>query len=84
MTNYKGYYIDGVIYSNKQDVDNQILKNRLNQLKLAVREFERFPCYETAGYLSDKQEQLVKLHGYEWEEVENLTLKYQVEFYNQQ
>jgi hypothetical protein len=74
MTKYMGYYIDGVIFTSKQDIDNFLEKTAIEKFKTAVELFAEHPSVEASMWQTDKAERLVNAYGYTWEQVEEIEI----------
>lgn len=76
MKQYKGYYIDNVIYHNEKEIDEHIKEYAINAYKIAVELFCKEKSLEYAMYVNEKAENLVNNFGYTWEQVEELEIKF--------
>lgn len=75
MKNYKGYYIDKVIFNNEQKIDEFIKNEAINAYKKAVELFAQHSTMETSIYCDEKAERLVNQFGFTWEQVEEIEIK---------
>ena len=75
MTQYKGYYIDNVIFNSKEDIDKFIESEAVNAYRKSVEYFASHPTMEASSYSSDKAEVLVNKFGYTWEQVEAIEIE---------
>lgn len=74
MKKYMGYYIDGVIFTSKQDIDNFLKETAIKQFKTAVELFAEHPSIEASMWQTEKAERLVDAYGYTWEQVEEIEI----------
>lgn len=75
MKQYKGYYIDNVIFNSKEDIDKFIESEAVNAYRKSVEYFANHPTMEASSYSSDKAEVLVNKFGYTWEQVEAIEIE---------
>lgn len=75
MRKYKGYYIDGVIFSSKADIDKFIEQKAVESFMIACRIFNILTTAEASLNCSQKAENLVKNFGYTWDEIEALEVE---------
>ena len=75
MRQYKGYYIDGVIFHNEQEIDKAIEKQAVDAYKLAVELFARKSNMANSMYADERAERLVKQFGYTWDHVEEIEIE---------
>lgn len=75
MTTYKGYYIDGVIFASKADIDNFLKEREVERFKKAVESFAHHPSMECAMWQTGRAENLVNNYGYTWGQVEALEIE---------
>lgn len=74
MTKYRGYYIDHVVFGSKKDIDEFVKKQAVDSYKMAVEMFVKEPSMERSSFCSDKALNLVKFHGFTWNEVEQMEI----------
>lgn len=74
MKQYKGYYIDGVFFNSKQDIDKFLEKTAVESFMKACKYFADHPSMEASIYSSEKAEYLVDQFGYTWEQIEALEI----------
>lgn len=74
MKQYKGYYIDGVIFSSEADIDEHIKAAMIRSYKVACEMFSRHSDMEHSIYAS---EIAVRLHalGLTWDEIEQIEIE---------
>jgi len=75
MRQYKGYYIDKVIFHNEKEIDAFIKQQAIDAYKKAIKYFCGHPTMEASMYATEKAEILVNKFGYTWEEVEELEIQ---------
>lgn len=75
MKKYKGYYIDKVIFNNKQEIDDFIKKQAIYAYKTSVKLFSEHCTFEISIYCDKKAEVLVNQFGFSWEQIEELEIK---------
>lgn len=75
MRQYKGYYIDHVVFNSKADIDKFLEREAVRAHEKACKYFADHPSMEASNYCMEKAEILVKLFGYTWEQVEELENK---------
>jgi hypothetical protein len=74
MKQYRGYYIDHVVFNSKEDIDNFLEKQAVEAHNKACKYFADHPSMEASNYCMEKAEYLVKQFGYTWEQVEALEI----------
>lgn len=74
MKNYKGYYIDNVIFHSIEEIDEFIKTQAIEAYKKAVELFASHSTLENSIYADSKAEILVNRYGFTWEEVEALEI----------
>ena len=75
MRQYKGYYIDKVIFHNEEEIDRFLETQAVDAYKMACRLFSERRTMENAIYCDEKAESLVNQFGYTWEQVEALEIE---------
>ena len=75
MRQYKGYYIDKVIFNNEDEIDDFIKSEAIRAHKKAVELFVNHPTIENSIYCDDKAEILVNQFGFTWEQIEELEIQ---------
>ena len=75
MKQYKGYYIDNVIFHNEKEIDAFVEKQAVVAFKNAVRFFCEQPTPGNSMYQDEKANILVNNFGYTWEQVEELEIQ---------
>ena len=74
MTNYKGYYIDNVIFHSKSDIDAFVKEQAINKYKMLVEMFSRKPSMELSCMMSDHADRLHKVFGLSYGEIEDIEI----------
>ena len=72
---YKGCYIDHVIFNSKADIDRFLKDQALEAYKIAVEIFAFRRNMESSIYMMEKAEVLVTQYGYTWDEVEAIEIE---------
>lgn len=74
MKNYKGYYIDNVIFHSIEEIDAFLKNQAIEAYKKAVELFALHATMENSIYADSKAEILVNRHGLTWEDIEALEI----------
>ena len=74
MTNHKGYYIDNVIFSSKEDIDNFIKKQAVDRFVMLNKLFAERPDMGISIACSEQADRLHNQFGFTWEEIEEIEL----------
>ena len=75
MRQYKGYYIDKVIFNNEDEIDEFIKSEAFRAYKQSVELFVNQPTIENSIYCDDKAEILINQFGFTWEQIEELEIQ---------
>ena len=75
MRQYKGYYIDKVIFNNEDEIDEFIKSEAIRAYKQSVKLFVNQSTIENSIYCDDKAEILVNQFGFTWEQIEELEIQ---------
>ena len=75
MTQYKGLYIDHVIFHNAADIDAFLKEKAVESYKRAVRHFAECASYEASAYCDEKAEILHRVYGLDWAEIEEIEIE---------
>lgn len=75
MKNYKGYYIDKVIFNNEHDIDEFLKNQAIEAYKKAIQIFASNSTMEASIWCDEKAEKLVNQFGFTWEQVEQLEIE---------
>lgn len=76
MRQYKGYYIDKVIFNNEQEIDEFLKQQAIRAYKIAVEVFVLDSNMEASEYVDQKAQRLVNEFGFTWEQVEELEIEF--------
>ena len=74
MTQYKGYTIDNVIFSSKEDIDRFLEEQAVKAYRVAVELFNNNRNLEYSMYCDQRADVLVNNYGYTWEQIEALEI----------
>ena len=74
MTNYKGYYIDKVIFNNKLEIDEFIKKQNIDRFIKLIKKSSDKLTMELSVMIDNQAEFLVKQCGLSYRDVENLEI----------
>ena len=75
MKQYKGYYIDKVIFNSEHDIDEFIRNQAIKAYKDAVEMFAIHSTIENSLWCDEKAERLVNQFGFTWDQVEELEIE---------
>lgn len=75
MRQYKGYFIDHVIFNSKEDIDNFIKQRAIERLISLNEEFARKADMAIMKMISDCEDRLHDEFGMSYEELEEIGLK---------
>lgn len=75
MKQYKGYYIDKVIFNSKEDIDDFLKEQAIKAYRVAVEIFAIHPDLEHSLLCDETAEALVNEFGYTWEQVEAIEIE---------
>ena len=74
MKKYKGYYIDGVVFKSKNDIDEHLKKLAIERYIKLSRMFQKNPSMELSSLLSDLSIKLHDEHNLSYNEIELLEI----------
>lgn len=74
MKQYKGYYIDGVYFNSKADIDEHIKAVTIESYKVACEMFSRHSDMEHSIYAAEIADRLHAL-GLTWDEIEAIEIE---------
>lgn len=74
MKQYRGYYIDGITFNSKADIDRFVKDQSIKDYKKACRYFAQHPTMEASVYCNSKAEFLHKEFGMSWDEIEEIEI----------
>lgn len=72
---YKNYYIDGVAFRNKAEVDAWLKETAVERFKKLHRWFAERPDIAMGIICSEQAELLHNTYGFEWDEIERLEIE---------
>ena len=75
MKQYKGLYIDHVVFNSEADIDAFLEGKALEAYKAAVAMFVSHSDMEHSIFADEKAEILVNRFGYTWEQLEAIELE---------
>lgn len=75
MKQYKGYYIDNVIFNSEAQIDTFIERQAVDAYKTACELFAHNSTMENSIFCNEKAEILVNQFGYTWEQIEALEIE---------
>lgn len=79
MTQYRGYYIDKVVFNSKSEIDEFIKNREIEAYKTACKLFSHFKTLEYSIYCSELAEKLNKTYDISWDELEEMEIEaYQI------
>lgn len=74
MNNYKGYYIDHVMFNNKAEIDEFIKNQSIKSYKQLVKLFCNNPTMARNVACCDQAERLNKQFGMSWADIEDIEI----------
>lgn len=75
MKQYKGYYIDNVIFNSTEEIDSFLEKQAVDAYKMACKLFAEHRTIGNSITCDEKAERLVNQFGYTWEQVEEIEIE---------
>lgn len=75
MKQYRGYYIDHVIFNSKQEIDEFIKEQAIEHHKNLSEMFAKKPSIELAAWISDSEKRLHDVFGLEYDEIEQIEIE---------
>ena len=76
MTQYKGYYIDHIIFNSKADIDNFRKEQAINRYKMMCQMFARQDAgMELSILMSEQADLLHNQFGMDYNEIENIEIE---------
>lgn len=75
MKQYKGYYIDKVIFHNEREIDEFLKEQAIKSYKEAVKMFAANSTIEASVWCDDKAETLVDQFDFTWEQIEEIEIE---------
>jgi hypothetical protein len=74
MTQYRGYYIDRVIFNSKEEIDSHIKAQAIESYIQAIRFFLKDSTMEASIFADHKAEYLHSECGMDWSEIEEIEI----------
>ena len=75
MKQYRGYYIDHVIFHSKADIDAHIKNHAIEQYQMMCRMFAETPSMELSKLMGDQADYMHKAFGMEYSEIERIEIE---------
>lgn len=75
MKQYKGYYIDNVIFNNETEIDAFLKKQAIEKYQLLCKMFLEDSCMELVVMMSPIEERLHDEFGLSYEEIEQIEIE---------
>lgn len=75
MKQYKGYYIDKVVFNNESEIDAFIKKQTIEKYKMLCKMFAQDACYELVAMMTPYEDRLHNEFGLSYEEIEQLEIE---------
>lgn len=77
MRKYKGYYIDGVIFHSREEIDQHIKNEIINKIKtlhdmMFSGRYSNAEVMQLSNEITIREERLHDEYGMDWEEIENI------------
>lgn len=72
---YRGYYIDNVVFSSKKDIDEFIKKQAVDRFAMLNKYFAEKPSMEASIACSEQARYLHDEFGFSWEQIEQLEIE---------
>lgn len=74
MKQYKGYYIDHVIFNSTAEIDAFIKKQAVEHHNRLSKMFSERPSMELSSMMSDSADRLHNLFSFSYEEIEEMEI----------
>lgn len=74
MKQYRGYYIDKVVFNTKEEIDEHIKTQAVKSYRAAIRYFLEHTSMEAGIYADQKAEFLNTQCGMSWSEIEEIEI----------
>lgn len=76
MIQYKGYYIDHIIFNSKADIDNFIKEQAIDRYRMMCRMFAREDAsMELSILMSEQADRLHNQFGMDYNEIEEIEIE---------
>lgn len=74
MKQYRGYYIDHVIFHSEADIDAHIKSHAIEQYQMMCRMFAEKPTMELSRLMGDQADYMHKAFGMAYSEIEQIEI----------
>lgn len=74
MKQYRGYYIDHVIFRSEADIDAHIKSHAIEQYQMMCRMFAETPTMELSRLMGDQADYMHKAFGMDYSEIEQIEI----------
>lgn len=75
MKQYKGYYIDHVVFNSEAEIDNFIKEQAIEKYKMLCAMFAKKPSMELTAIMCDKADYLHNVCGLTYAEIEDIEIE---------
>lgn len=75
MKQYKGYYIDNVIFNSEEEIDNFLKAKAVERFKAFTALFSHNSCMEYSIACSEQADVLHDQFGFSWDEIEQMEIE---------
>lgn len=75
MKNYKGYYIDHVIFHSETEIDTFLKKQAIEKYRMLCQMFAEKPSMELNVIMCDHSDRLHNVFGLGYDEIENIEIE---------
>ena len=75
MKQYKGYYIDNVIFNSTEDVDNFLKQQAVENFKKLNKFFAERVDFGICQMCNEQAERLHRDFGFTWDEIEQMEIE---------
>lgn len=72
MTQYKGFYIDNVLFHSKSEIDEAVKQREIARYRLRCENFLIHRTLEASIFADEQADKLHDEFGITWEELENI------------
>ena len=74
MTQYKGYYIDHILFHSKAEIDDHIKQKAVEEYQRRIRYFANHSTMEACIFCSEQADLLHNNFGFSYEEIEEIEI----------
>lgn len=75
MTQYKGYYIDHVIFNSETDIDSFIKEQAISRYKMMCQMFSKDSSMELCAIMGDQADYMHHVCGMDYNEIEAIEIE---------